>query len=93
MEYLSSISCKDKQYLTYRNDKLEPEDGHTLESYGIEEGSMIFVNQIGEDFRINIRFPTGETIQFFVNGMDTIERLKLRFYAIAWVPRGKGAEF
>ena len=89
MWYLLSIVCTDRQYLTYRNDKLE--DGHTFESYGIEEGAVILLSQIGATFPINIKFPTGEMARIFVEGINTIANMKSRFHA--WVPRDKGTEF
>ena len=89
MRYLLSIACTDRQFLTYRNDKLE--DGHTFESYDIGEGATFNLSQIGATFPIHIRFPTGEMTQILVEGINTIESLKSRFHE--WVPPGKGAEF
>jgi hypothetical protein len=91
MGYLLSIACTDRQCLTYHNDKLE--DGHTFESYGIGEGTTIFLSQICAAFPIFIRFkfPTWKKARILVEGINTIGSLKSRFHE--WVPRGKGAEF
>ena len=89
MWYLLSIVCTDRQYLTYRNDKLK--DGRTFESYGIEKGAMILLSQIGATFPINIKFPTGEMARILVEGTNTIVNPKSRFHA--WVQRDKGTEF
>ena len=89
MEYHLLIACTDRQCLTYCNDKLK--DRHTLEFYGIGEGALIQLSQIGTAFPIHIRLPTGETIRILIEGINTIGSLKSWFHA--WVPRGKGAEF
>ena len=89
MRYLLSIAYTDRQFLTYRNDKLE--DRYTFESYGIGEGATIYLSQIGAAFPIHIRFPSGETTRILVEGINTIGSLKSRFHE--WVSRGKGVEF
>ena len=73
----------DRQYLTYRINKLE--DGHTFESYGIEEGAMILLSQIGATFPINIKFPTGEMARIFVEGINTIANMKSWFHGFRGV--------
>ena len=69
------------------------ENRRTLSDYNIQEEATIYLpGQIGAAFPIQIRFPTGETIQILIEGINTIEDLKSRIQVEAWVPRGKGAE-
>ena len=89
MRYFLSVACTDRQFLTYRNDKLE--DGHTFEYYGIGEGATFNISQIGAAFPIYIIFPTGQMSRILVEGINTIGSLKSRFHD--WVPRGKGIGF
>ena len=66
------------------------EDSRTLFDYNIQKGAKIYLpGQIGAAFPINIRFPTGETIQVLMDGHDTIWDLKILVQVEAWVPRGK----
>ena len=67
------------------------ENRRTLSDYNIQEGATIYL--IGAAFPIQIRYPTGEKIRIFVEGIDTIEDLKSRLQVEVWVPRGKGTEF
>ena len=67
------------------------ENTRTLSYYNIKEEATIYLN--GDVFPIQIRFPTGETIEILIEGVDTIGDLKSRIQVEVWVPRGKGAEF
>ena len=83
MKYLLSIACTDRQCLTYSNVKLE--DGHTIESYGIEEGATIRLTrpdyfERDEAFYIYVQRTEEEVFRVRIKRSDTIGSLKTRLW-------------
>ena len=92
MRYLLSITCTDKQFLTYRNDKLE--DGHTFESYGIGEGATICLSrpdyaERDESYWIYVQRTEEEVFRVRIKASDTIGSLKTRLWKGRLTPTGE----
>ena len=92
IRYLFSISCLDRQCLTYRNDKLE--DENTFESYGIGEGATIHLSrpdyaERDEPYFIYVQRTEEEVFRVRIKASDTIGSLKTRLRNGQLTPPGE----